>query len=204
MNSKEVSNKKFEKAAFGYKPDEVDEFVKEVSIKMAQLQKDKEDSDKKIDVLADKVRDYMRDEEVIKEALLGAQRQGRQVIDEAQQTSAKIISEANQRSEQIIGETKHELEKEKLVLSKMQKEVSDFKAQLLSLYKKHLDLITAMPDADESEIDEQISSEEQPVQQEPAQENPHPSTEQKKHSFNYANSNTDSHYTDLKFGNNSK
>ena len=152
MNFREINSKKFEKSAFGYKPDDVDEFFKEVSLSFAQLQKDKEDCEKKIDVLADKVRDYMRDEEVIKEALLGAQRQGRQVIDESQQVSARIIAEANEKADQIISQTKIQLEKEKICLANMQKEVSDFKAKLLSLYKNHLDLITAMPDADDVEL----------------------------------------------------
>ena len=152
MNFREINSKKFEKSAFGYKPDDVDEFFKEVSLSFAQLQKDKEDCEKKIDVLADKVRDYMRDEEVIKEALLGAQRQGRQVIDESQQVSARIIAEANEKADQIISQTKIQLEKEKICLANIQKEVSNFKAKLLSLYKNHLDLITAMPDADDVEL----------------------------------------------------
>ena len=207
MNYREISSKKFDKSAFGYRPDDVDEFFKEVSLSFAQLQKEKEDCEKKIDVLADKVRDYMRDEEVIKEALLGAQRQGRQVIDESQQVSSRIIAEANEKADQIISQTKIQLEKEKICLANMQKEVSDFKAKLLSLYKNHLDLITAMPDADDVELLPEQPHTEEAVHQEEVQDEKSYSSDTKKHNFPFSSpssSSTDGRYSDLKFGSNSK
>lgn len=151
MGPKDVSNKRFEKSAFGYKPEEVDNYLREVAVELAQLQKAKEEADKKIDVLADKVREYLRDEEALKDALLGAQRQGKQVVEDSKVTAAQIIGEANRRADEIIGQTRIQLEREEAGLAGIQKEVADFKAQLLALYRQHLDLITAMPDVEESQ-----------------------------------------------------
>lgn len=144
----DINNKKFEKAAFGYKPEDVDSFLHNVSVEFSRLEKEKEDCEKKIDVLADRVREYMKDEDALKDALLGAQRQSRQTVDEAQETAARIVSEANMKADQIIGQTRVQLQKEQQSLAAMQREVAEFKATLLSLYKNHLDLITAMPDSE--------------------------------------------------------
>ena len=209
ISLKEINNKKFDKSAFGYKTDDVDDFLRDMSIEIAQLQKEKDDCEKKIEVLADKVREYMKDEEALKEALLGAQRQGHKVIEESQIIASKIIAEANENGNKIIGQTQIQLENEKILLSKMQKEVSDFKAQLLTLYKNHLDLITSMPEVEENaEVMEKLNSAENQSSEETDELNQEfSSNESKKHSYPFVNpiSNAnDSHHSDLKFGLNSK
>lgn len=168
MNAKEVSGKRFEKSAFGYKPEEVDEYLREIAMEMSDLQKEKEDCNKKIDVLADKVREYMKDEDALKEALMGAQRQARMVVEEAKATASQILTEANRKADQIIGQTHVQLENEKQNLLAVQKEVSDFKARLLTVYKEHLDLITAMPDMEEDELEEEVYQPEEEMDEEPS------------------------------------
>lgn len=155
MNVKDISGKKFEKSAFGYKTDDVDDFLRDIGIEMAQLQKDKDEAEKKIAVLADKVREYRNDEDALKDALLGAQRQGHKVVEEAQIEASKILDDAREKAKEIAGDIEIKIEQEKIKLANMQKEVSDFKASLLSLYKNHLDLITAMPDAEEESYEEE-------------------------------------------------
>ncbi|MDE6596242.1 MAG: hypothetical protein K2K44_09560, partial [Oscillospiraceae bacterium] len=59
----------------------------------------------------------------------------------------------NKRASEIIGSTTVQLEKEKRCLVKMQQEVSDFKANLLSMYKQHLEQITAIPDYEDDSED---------------------------------------------------
>lgn len=202
-SANDINSKRFEKSAFGYKPDEVDDFLRDLSLDMAQLQRDKDEAEKKLAVLADKIREYREDEDALKEALLGAQRQGHQVIEEANLKANKIISDANDKAEEIVGETKIQLEKERAVLANMQKEVSDFKANLLELYKKHLDLITAMPDndvPDEAPAAAAVAEEEIPA------EEPASAAEEKPLVGGYPFSETapsgESRYGELKFGQN--
>ncbi len=161
INAKDVSSKRFEKSTIGgYKMEEVDDYLRELALEIASLQKEKDDAEKKIDVLADKVRDYMRDEDALKDALLGAQRQGHQVIEDAKMVANKIINEANEQADEILSDTKKQLEIEKKRLALMQQEVSDFKANLLGLYKEHLDLITTLPEKEFDEEEDNAVSEE--------------------------------------------
>ncbi|MDE6599557.1 MAG: DivIVA domain-containing protein, partial [Oscillospiraceae bacterium] len=146
------NNKRFEQAKTGYKTEEVDDFLREIARDIERYQRDKEEAEKKIAVLVESVREYKKDEEALKDALISAQKQGRSVIAEAQAQAEKILSEARAKAGEIIGGTKVQLEKEKRCLVKMQQEVSDFKANLLNMYKQHLEQITAIPEyEDDSE-----------------------------------------------------
>lgn len=174
LTAKDINNKRFEQTRPGYKPEEVDDFLREIAAQITKMQKEKEEIEKKIEVLVESVREYKKDEDALKDALIGAQKQGRAVIQEAHENANKIISEAHGKADEIIGNTRVQLEKEKHCLAKMQQEVSDFKAELLSMYKSHLELITAIPDFDDEE------DEEAPVQAvapQPVQE-PQPAVQQ--------------------------
>ena len=159
LSVKDINNKRFEQARPGYKPEEVDDFLREIANQITQYQKDKEETEKKMAVLVESIREYKKDEDALKDALIGAQKQGRAVIAEAQEQADKIISDAKAKAEEIIGSTRVQLEKEKRCLIKMQQEVSDFKANLLNMYKQHLEQITAIPDYDDDDEDEEITNE---------------------------------------------
>ena len=166
LSVKDINNKRFEQARPGYNTEEVDDFLRQIAQDIAQYQREKEEAEKKIEVLVESVREYKRDEEALKDALVGAQKQGRAVVSEAQAKADEILSAARAKSEEIIGSTKIQLEKEKNCLVKMQQEVSDFKANLLNMYKQHLEQITAIPDYEDEDSDEEEA--EAPVSAEPA------------------------------------
>lgn len=149
LSVKDINNKRFEQARPGYKTEEVDDFLREIARDIERYQRDKEEAEKKIAVLVESVREYKKDEEALKDALIGAQKQSRTIIADAQVQADKILSEARAKAGEIIGSTKVQLEKEKRCLVKMQQEVSDFKANLLNMYKQHLEQITAIPDYDD-------------------------------------------------------
>ncbi len=170
INAKEVNSKRFEKAAFGYKQEDVDDYLRELSIEIAQLIKEKEDCDKKLDVLADKIRDYMKDEDALKDALLGAQRQGHQVVEEAKQKAEKILAEANAKSDEILSDTRVQLEREKKILANTQKASGEFKRDLLELYKEHIGLINNIPGMVDEEAEEEAEEEVEVEETEEAEE----------------------------------
>ena len=61
-----------------------------------EMDVEREESNRKIQILAEKVREYMKDEEALKDALLGAQKQGHQVIAEANEKAAQILDKAKE------------------------------------------------------------------------------------------------------------
>lgn len=112
MNAKEILSRRFEKAAFnGYKTDDVDEFLREISNEFAQLQKDKNELERKLDVLADKIREYRDDEDALKDALLLAQKQGNQIIADAKAQAEKLASDSREEAEKLLAQAKERSQK---------------------------------------------------------------------------------------------
>ncbi|MGN0612579.1 MAG: DivIVA domain-containing protein [Porcipelethomonas sp.] len=165
ISSSDIKERRFEKAAFGYKQEDIDDFLAELVIEFKEIDAEREDLQSKIQILADKVREYRNDEDALKDALLGAQKQGHQVIAEAQEKAQAIIAQAEEKAKILIDEAtvqheaameknRAEIAKEKENLAEAQRQVSEFKKNLFDMYKTHLEMISAMPEieTDESEV----------------------------------------------------
>lgn len=99
-----ISGRKFSEAMRGYKKEEVDEYLSEISMEILQNNKEKEELSKKLDILASKIQEYREDEDALKEALLGAQKQGNAVIAAAKEKSAEMIQEAQDKCDKMIAD----------------------------------------------------------------------------------------------------
>jgi cell division initiation protein len=77
------------------------------------------------------------------------------ILYEAQQKAEQIIAAANVKADEIIGASAVKAQREQETLEKMQTAVTEFKSNLLSMYKAHLELITSLPESDSDESDEQ-------------------------------------------------
>lgn len=112
MNAKDILARRFEKATFnGYKTEDVDEFLRELSSEFAQLQKEKNELERKLEVLADKIREYRDDEDALKDALLMAQKQGNQIISESKASADKLKKETDEAVAKQLAEAKEKSEK---------------------------------------------------------------------------------------------
>lgn len=102
MEVKDIKEKKFGKGLNGYKMEEVDDFLEEMAAEFSNLKRQCDEQEKKMEVLADKIREYRNDEDSIKEAILGAQKQSSSVIAAAKEKSDNMISSAKEKSEKMI------------------------------------------------------------------------------------------------------
>ncbi len=153
----DIRNVEFTKTMGGYKAAEVDAFRDACADTVQALTAEKEELSKKLGILADKLVEYRRDEDSIRSALLSAQRMGDSVVRDAQQQAEAILNEARQQAETMLADAKKETEvyaadaKDTIAfydseMARMKKEISDFKANMLSLYKEHLALLKSIPD----------------------------------------------------------
>lgn len=159
ITAKEIDSRMFEQAKPGYKPEEVDEFLKEISDSFKELQAQLAEKDKKMAFLVETVKKYKQDEEDLKGALIYAQKQSREIIAEAQQKAEQIIAEANVKSDEIIGSTSVRRVREQEAFDTLRKEVSDFRTNLLEMYRDHLSLINNIPGLDEEDEEETVEEE---------------------------------------------
>lgn len=111
MTINDIKEKQFDTSKRGYDPEEVDSFLREISTYIQSMQNEKSDLLKKMEILAAKVEDYRKDEESIQEALLGAQKLGKSVLNSAKEKAAAITKESEEKSEQMVAMARAESEK---------------------------------------------------------------------------------------------
>lgn len=162
ITSKDVRNKRFEKAAFGYKQEEIDEFLSQLEAELDEMERERTEANSKIQILADKVREYMKDEDAIKDAVLTVQKQKYEIINDANTKAEKIIADAQAKADELEDEAvrqhaiameknRAEIAREQESLIEARRQVSDFKKSLFDMYKSHLEMISTMPEAYEYE-----------------------------------------------------
>lgn len=93
-----------------------------------------------------------------KQMLDHAKEEAERITKDAQAESSRQIEKATDDSQRMIENAKNEVTHEKKTLERMQKEVSAFRAHLMSQYKSHVELINALPtiyeDDEEIQLDE--------------------------------------------------
>lgn len=146
LNPNDIANKKFDKSmGRGYKIDEVEKYLSQLSNEFNQLITEKSDLEQKLLVLAEKLEEYKQDEDSMRSALIGAQKLGNSVVRDAKAKAATIVDNANAQSNKIIENSKKAIEREKNAFLRMQREVATFKSKLQLMYKQHLELISSIP-----------------------------------------------------------
>ena len=163
----EIINASFRKSNFsGYRPEDVDTFLDEVKesyemlIKKNIEQKETNDTltaenerlEKENKELAVKVEQYQQDADEIKNALISAQKLGDAAIREARHKAEIILKDANLKAEKIVTAAQMEILDQKEELEDLKQLVSDFRANLLDMYKEHLTLINSLPASRKSRL----------------------------------------------------
>ena len=162
LTPNDISNKKFEKSAFGYKPEDVDTFLEGVVSSYAKLYEEKEAVEEKLEVLAEKLEEYRSNEDSLRTVLLGAQKLGDNIIRDSKAKAEVILADAEGQVKQVFSDSETKIAKERETLSMLQKETSEFKKRLLAMYKQHLELISLMPEEEKEPVPE--------IKEEPAEE----------------------------------
>lgn len=167
LSPNQINEKKFEKSALGYRPESVDSFLFEVAEAYSSAVEENKQLQKKIQVLAEKIQEYREQEDSLRDTLLTAQRLGDSLLKESKAKANIIIQDATVKADKIVENAQKKLEGEQLALTKIQREVSGFKTRLMSLYKTHIELISALPDYEEPKEEEKPAAEaEQPAVEE--------------------------------------
>lgn len=155
----DIKEKKFEKSAFGYKMEDVENFLNEVIDLVVELQEENADTQKKLLVLAEKIEEYRNEEDSLRQALLGAQKLADNILKEAKNRAEIIMRDATIKSEQAVKNVKDDVKKEEIILNKMKREVDAFRTKMLTMYTSHIDMIKSIPEIERAKEDESLKEE---------------------------------------------
>lgn len=102
LSSTEIKQFKFEKAVFGgYDIEAVDTIFSQVAGDYEKLEQQNLELRSKMKVLIDKIEEYRRVEDGMRQALLTAQNIAEETMEKANREAERIIAEANEQAEQI-------------------------------------------------------------------------------------------------------
>lgn len=164
MKASDIKDVGFNKGAFGYKIRDVRGFLNELSEFVLSLEEKNYSLDRENKSLKSKLMELEKTQDEIKEIMISAQNFKHKIIKEAEVKTNELVVQAKEKAQKIEEEAKRvsdekmeeffrKLNSKKSQLDKLKKEVSDFKAELFKIYKKHLDLISKMPEINDNDND---------------------------------------------------
>lgn len=168
ISSEDVRRVTFEKSMRGYRCDDVDDYLKQVAESMEALSAQNDDLQKKLVVLAQRIDQYRAEEDTLRTTMINAQRLGENVIREAKQKAAEIIRAANMKAEDREQRARDDVELAKQEIVTLKSEADSFKRSLMEMYRKHINLISKLPEYKKPEVEEPVTAD--PVQAAPQPE----------------------------------
>ena len=171
LTPQDVRSVQFEKNLRGYRTEDVDRFLDKVEEQLTQDENEAEALRKQIaDLTAENqklrqnMKDYEADGDMLKSALINAQRMGENVIREANQKAEEILHRANLRGDDVIRDANELLQKasdradeiiseanekklaEEREYDRVRLEVTRFKSDVLNLYRSHVESLSRLPE----------------------------------------------------------
>lgn len=105
LSSKDVRSAAFDKAVFGgYDVPQVDALLEEIAGDYDAMRRENEELRGKMKVLIEKIEEYRRVENGIRQALVTAQGTAKKTLEKARTESERILSEAKQKAENMVAE----------------------------------------------------------------------------------------------------
>ena len=101
---------------------------------------------KNLVVLAQRDDQYRAEEDTLRTTMINAQRLGENVIREAKQKAAEIIRAANMKADDREQRARDDVELAKQEIVTLKSEADSFKRSLMEMYRKHINLISKMPE----------------------------------------------------------
>ena len=132
----------------GYDPEEVNKFLDKVIVQVEEMIKNGKEKDAKLTALVkennrlqEKIEQYERMQESLKETLVMAQRTSEQVKLSAHQESEMIISDAKKNANRIVNEALLKAEKTEDEAIMLRRNIKIFKKRLRTLIESQLEMV---------------------------------------------------------------
>lgn len=156
----ELKSKTFSKSIKGYTPAEVDEYIEFLIGKYTEAYRENNELERKLHVVVTNLDEIKDEEESIRSTLLSAQKMADKIIRDAHDRADVITGAIKERCDAVIAEFKEQLQAEKDEMWELRSRVVEFKKELFTLYRGHIE---ALKDISVNEIDEIVLPDEDAV-----------------------------------------
>ncbi|MBC7327501.1 DivIVA domain-containing protein [bacterium] len=129
----DIMKKKFRRRFRGYDPQEVNDFLNEVSKSMGEILVENANLKEELEKAREKLEHYERMEEALKNALVLAQKTADETIATAHKRADIIIEEANNKAREIVESVQEEKKRIYQEISELKIKRDNLKAQILGI-----------------------------------------------------------------------
>lgn len=134
----ELSNKEFSKGISGYNKQEVDEYLKQVSMSYNDVYSENQVLEEKLESVKSKLEQFEKMESTMNSALILAQKTSDTTISTANEKAELIINKAKDEAKELISKTHKDLNKDEIEYNnKISKLKNDFEVKTAELTKKY-------------------------------------------------------------------
>lgn len=141
----DIENKRFSKKTLnGYNPEEVDDFLDELTKCYSEIYRKVNDSEKEVEDMKTKLEHYTKIEATLQNTLVFAQSAADETKNAAQKQAEQIIKEAEGNAKQLASNLDTEIAEKKKELEDVKKQFDVYKAKMESLLISQLELIKEM------------------------------------------------------------
>lgn len=138
----DIENKRFSKKTLnGYDPEEVDEFLDELTKDYANIYKKVTENEKEVEDMKSKLDHYTQIESTLQNTLLMAQQAADESRNAAQKHSEQIIKEAENHAQHITQNIDIQISEKRKELDDIKKQFDVYKAKMESLLISQLELL---------------------------------------------------------------
>ena len=138
----DIENKRFSKKTLnGYDPEEVDEFLDELTKDYTIIYKKVSESEKELEDLTAKMEQYTKIESTLKNTLVMAKSAADEVKNAAQKQADQIIREAESSARQATNNIDIQINEKRKELEEITKQFDVYKAKMESLLISQLELL---------------------------------------------------------------
>lgn len=138
----EIENKRFSRKNInGYNPDEVDDFLDELTKDYELLYKNFNESGDKVDTLRKELDKYKNIEQTLQETLLLAQDTAKSVRENAEVEAKQIIKDADLQARESLAEIEAEIKVKRKELEDLKKQFDVYSAKQESLLLAQLEML---------------------------------------------------------------
>lgn len=138
----DIENKRFSKKTLnGYDPEEVDDFLDELTKDYSEIYRKVNESEKTVEDMQAKLEHYTKIESTLQNTLVFAQSAAEEVKQAAQKQADQIIKEAESNAKQSANSLVTEIADRKKELEDVKKQFDVYKAKMESLLISQLELI---------------------------------------------------------------
>lgn len=138
----DIENKRFSKKTLnGYSPEEVDDFLDELTKDYSEIYKKVSENEKSVEDMKSKLEHYTQIETTLQNTLLMAQSAADEVRNAAQKHAEQIVKEAENHAQHVTQNIDIQISEKRKELSDVCKQFDIYKAKMESLLISQLELL---------------------------------------------------------------